>query len=123
MSPVATAYARLLLGGWLLLPGLAWAHATLAAASPPAGATVHTPPEQLVLTFSERVEARFCRVEVLKADGEAAVAGSWYVDPKDHARLIVPVIRLTPGVYSVAWRAVSVDTHRTEGRYQFSVAP
>jgi methionine-rich copper-binding protein CopC len=30
---------------------------------------------------------------------------------------------LKPGRYGVSWHAVSVDTHRTEGKYNFVVAP
>jgi len=36
--------------------------------------------------------------------------------------LVVPISRpLSPGRYSVRWHAVSVDTHRTEGAFQFTV--
>jgi methionine-rich copper-binding protein CopC len=30
---------------------------------------------------------------------------------------------LAPGRYRVRWHVVSVDTHRTEGEYSFSVEP
>jgi methionine-rich copper-binding protein CopC len=30
---------------------------------------------------------------------------------------------LTQGVYTVTWRAVSVDTHVTTGDFKFTVAP
>ncbi len=105
------------------LPATARAHATLQWASPPPGATVVAAPDSLVLLFSEAVEARFCRVEVLNQAGAAEVAGSWRADPKDAKRLLVPVIRLLPGTYTVHWRAVSVDTHKSDGSYKFTVAP
>ncbi len=105
------------------LPSTALAHAALQWASPPPGATVHGAPGSLVLLFSEAIEARFCRVEVLNQAGVAEVAGSWHADPKDAKRLLVPVIRLDPGTYTVRWRAVSVDTHKSDGTYQFTVAP
>lgn len=106
-----------------VLPTATLAHARLQWASPPPGATVHPAPEGLVLLFSEAVEARFCRVEVLNQAGAAEVAGSWHVDPADAKRLLVPVVRLDPGTYTVHWRAVSVDTHKSDGSYQFTVAP
>jgi hypothetical protein len=38
--------------------------------------------------------------------------------------LIVKVGKtLPPGVYTVNWRAVSVDTHHTQGDFQFTVTP
>ncbi len=101
----------------------ALAHAKLQWASPPPGATIHAAPGSLVLLFSEAVEPRFCRVEVLNQAGAAEVAGSWHGDPKDAKRLLVPVTRLDPGTYTVHWRAVSVDTHKSDGAYQFTVAP
>jgi hypothetical protein len=30
---------------------------------------------------------------------------------------------LMPGVYQVHWHVISVDTHRTEGNFSFTVAP
>jgi hypothetical protein len=36
--------------------------------------------------------------------------------------LIVPVAKaLAPGVYSVKWHAVSLDTHHTQGTFDFTV--
>jgi methionine-rich copper-binding protein CopC len=38
--------------------------------------------------------------------------------------LVTPVSApLKPGVYTVHWHAVSVDTHRTQGSFQFTVRP
>ena len=37
--------------------------------------------------------------------------------------LAVGVGPLPPGAYTVEWHAVSVDTHRTEGRFGFTVGP
>jgi len=30
---------------------------------------------------------------------------------------------LPPGIYTVIWHVTSIDTHKTEGRYQFTVGP
>ena len=30
--------------------------------------------------------------------------------------------KLTPGTYTVNWHVTSVDTHKTEGNYKFTVA-
>ena len=36
--------------------------------------------------------------------------------------MIVPMVApLTPGSYTVKWHVVSVDGHKTEGSYRFSV--
>jgi methionine-rich copper-binding protein CopC len=35
----------------------------------------------------------------------------------------LPLKQLPPGRYRVTWHAVSVDTHRTEGKYNFLILP
>ena len=37
--------------------------------------------------------------------------------------LRVPLKALPPGTYSVSWRVLSVDTHRTQGNFSFRVGP
>jgi methionine-rich copper-binding protein CopC len=37
--------------------------------------------------------------------------------------LSLPLKNLKPGRYRVSWHAVSIDTHRSEGKYNFLVAP
>ncbi len=101
----------------------ACAHAMLETAVPAVGATVKTAPAVLVLRFSERLEQRFSSVVVTAASGAAVGEGAIRTDPADGRRLLVPVSRLAAGVYTVVWHAVSVDTHRTEGSYRFTVAP
>ncbi|MBX5471829.1 MAG: copper homeostasis periplasmic binding protein CopC [Acetobacteraceae bacterium] len=106
----------------LTIPGVAFAHALLRSAEPAVGATVKTAPQNLTLNFTERLEAEFCRVEVTDAQGARVDQGRVQGDPSDGKRLIVPLKPLKPGVYTVIWHAVSVDTHKTEGRFRFTVA-
>jgi len=35
----------------------------------------------------------------------------------------VPLKAIGAGTYRVNWRALSVDTHRTQGNFSFKVAP
>jgi methionine-rich copper-binding protein CopC len=44
------------------------------------------------------------------------------VDGDPH-RLAVGLAPLQPGQYTVNWHATSVDTHKTEGSYNFTIAP
>ncbi len=120
---IAGRAAAAALGLWAAVPSVAHAHAALQWASPAPGATIGAAPQHLVLLFSEAIEARFCRVTVLNQAGAAEVAGSWHTDPADARRLLVPVVRLAPGTYAVHWRAVSVDTHSSDGNYQFTISP
>ena len=99
----------------------AFAHAQLQKAVPSVGGTVSSPSE-IRLEFSEGVEPKFSGV-TLKADGGAAEPlGAANVEAGDNKVLIVKVGKaLAPGVYTVNWHAVSVDTHHTQGSFQFTV--
>ncbi len=48
-------------------------------------------------------------------------AGKATVDPANHTELRVALKPLPPGTYKVIWRVLSVDTHRTQGDFTFSV--
>jgi hypothetical protein len=53
-----------------------------------------------------------------------APTGKPSVDPADNSVLVAPVPQaLKPGVYTVTWHVVSVDTHKTQGSFNFTVAP
>jgi methionine-rich copper-binding protein CopC len=98
----------------------AHAHARLLSASPPAGAAV-APPAEIRLSFSQRVEPQFCNVS-LSGPGGAVPLGWPSAAPGDSKVLIVKIgAKLAPGAYTVNWRAVSVDAHRTQGDFDFTV--
>ena len=64
----------------------AWAHARLDHSEPAADATVTTSPNEVRLTFSESVEAKFCRVQVLDAAGQEVDTKDVHADPKKRER-------------------------------------
>ncbi|MCW3473633.1 copper homeostasis periplasmic binding protein CopC [Limobrevibacterium gyesilva] len=101
----------------------AFAHAHLRSATPAAGSTVATAPDAVECTFSEALEPRFSALQVQDANGKRVDAGDMHLAPGDAKRMVVGVPKLGAGVYTVIWQATSVDTHRTEGRYTFTVAP
>lgn len=107
----------------LLLPCLAHAHAQLSKAEPPVGGTVHAAPPQVELTFSGAVEPRFSTVTVTDAAGAQVDKGDLHVAGGDAKHLAIGVGTLQPGTYKVIWHATSVDTHRSEGSFTFTVAP
>ncbi len=119
-----TARAALLLTTpCLLAPCLAHAHAQLRQADPPAGATVHAAPPRVELSFSEAVEPRFSTVVVTDAAGAQVDHADLHVAGGDSKHLAISLGVLRPGTYKVVWRATSVDTHKTEGSFTFTVAP
>ena len=101
----------------------ALAHALLRHAQPPVGSTVQAAPAELLLIFSEGVEPAFTSVAVTDAGGARVDTGAVRTAPDDPTRLLVGVRTLPPGIYRVSWHVTSVDTHKTEGSYQFTVRP
>ena len=99
----------------------AFAHAQLEKSTPPVGGTVASPSE-IRLEFSEGVEPKFSGVTLTAAGGGAAALGAASVEAGHQNVLIVRVAKpLSPGVYTVHWHAVSVDTHHTQGTFEFTV--
>lgn len=107
----------------LIMPSVAFAHAQLRQADPPVGAMVHSPPTQVELTFSEAVEPRFSSVAITDAAGVQIDKRELHAMPGDAKHVAVSLGALSPGIYTVTWHATSVDTHKTEGTFTFTVAP
>jgi methionine-rich copper-binding protein CopC len=111
--PVSLAFA--------LIACPAFAHAQLEKAMPAVGGVV-SPPSEIRLEFSEGVEPKFSKVSLSGPGGAAAQLGAARTEPNNPAVLVVPISKpLSPGDYTVHWQAVSVDTHHTQGTFQFTV--
>jgi copper resistance protein C len=106
--------------GLALLASEARAHAFIKTATPAVGSTVVTPPTQVVINFTEGVEPRFSTISVQDAQGHAVPVGAPHI-LSANTHLAVDVKPLPPGVYTVIWQATSVDTHKTEGKFTFTV--
>jgi hypothetical protein len=114
---------------WIHLVGLAmlvpassaFSHAFLERATPPAGSDIAASPPELSLTYTEGVEPLFSTIEVRDASGATVPTGKPHVAPGNNRRLVMELPKLSPGTYTVIWHATSVDTHKTEGSYRFTV--
>jgi methionine-rich copper-binding protein CopC len=104
-----------------LLPVSAGAHAHLNRASPAAGSVVTEQPSEVRMWFSEALEPRFSKAELVSATGSVVATGG--TNPADRKQLVVPVGELKPGVYKILWHAISADTHRTDGDFSFEIKP
>lgn len=83
---------------------VAHAHASLSHANPSDGSALSTAPQEVTLTFTAN------GIEV--SQGKGQVNGNV---------MGVSLKPLSAGIYKVNWRAVSTDTHKTEGSFTFSV--
>jgi copper resistance protein C len=105
-----------------LLCGPAGAHAFLEKASPAVGSILPSSPATLTLAFSEPIEPLFSSVQLLRPQGSGVPIGKPSVKQGGRA-LTIALPKLLPGRYTVVWHVTSVDTHKTEGRFTFTVAP
>jgi copper resistance protein C len=100
------------------LCGAAYAHASLLHANPAADSIVSAAPQEVTLTFTDTLEAAFSNLTVTDGNGVEVSQGKAQVN-KNTMR--VGLKSLNAGVYKVNWRAVSTDTHRTDGTFTFRV--
>ena len=100
----------------------AFAHPYPQTATPPVNSTVTLTPSEVTITFTESVEPRFSSIEVTGANAQRVEDGKPHLVDGDGKRLVVGLKSLLPGTYTVEWRATSVDSHKTNGRYHFTVA-
>ncbi|WEH34493.1 copper resistance protein CopC [Streptomyces sp. AM 4-1-1] len=115
--------ACLLFGLLLAGAGPAAAHAALTGSDPKDGAVVATAPEQVTLTFSEQVAMGADSIRVLDPTGERADTGG-PLDLQDGSTVRHGVALrggLPDGTYTVAWQAVSADSHPVSGAFTFSI--
>ncbi len=103
------------------LASAALAHAFLMRASPPAGAELHSSPPAVTITFTEAVEPAFSTIEIQGPAGKVETNAPHALE--GGRQLTVSLPKLDPGRYTVVWHATSVDTHKTQGKFTFSVAP
>jgi methionine-rich copper-binding protein CopC len=103
-----------------MLAPAAQAHAFLDHAVPAVGSTA-PPTHEVRLWFTEAVEPAFSAVTVTNAAGDRVNDGKIAIDSRNPQELRVRVEPLKAGVYHVQWRVISVDTHRTQGNFSFTV--
>jgi len=96
----------------------AHAHASLVRTSPSVGSIMSVPPHEVILTFTERLEAAFSKLTVVDASGSEVSEGKAQVNDNTMRVNLKP---LSAGIYKVNWRALSTDTHRIDGSFTFAV--
>jgi methionine-rich copper-binding protein CopC len=107
----------------LLFAAQARAHAFFEHSSPRAGSEVSASPPEVTVTFTEAVEPQFSSIEVHNAQGSRVDTGVVHSASGNGRQLVVGLSKLPPGTYTVVWHVTSVDTRKTEGRFEFTIAP
>jgi methionine-rich copper-binding protein CopC len=101
----------------------AMAHAFLDTADPPVGGTVAAAPKAVTLSFTQGVEPSFSTIEVDDASGVRVDLNDPHLAPGQDAVLTVDLKPLAPGDYTVTWHVTSIDTHKTQGHFIFTITP
>ncbi|OKO68184.1 copper resistance CopC family protein [Bradyrhizobium sp. NAS96.2] len=101
-----------------LATGKADAHAFLDRAEPRVGNKVPSPPREVTLYFTQKLEPAFSSVTVTGPSGQRVDAGKARVNGN---QMSVPLKGGGVGTYHVNWHVLSVDTHTTDGNFTFQV--
>lgn len=108
--------------GVAVWPDHASAHALLARADPPINASLRESPTRITLFMTEQLQRSHSSVQVLDSAGQRLDIGGTEFSDAVPTQMSVRVLRLEPGVYTVAWETLSeVDGHTWTGSYVFSV--
>ncbi|WP_213803586.1 copper resistance protein CopC [Granulicella sp. dw_53] len=116
---LSLAFAAIVVFALFLAVPSAFAHTHPEAMMPAADSTV-TSPSVVMMHFSGAIEPKFSHLTVTDATGHVVNKDSSAVGG-DAKSMTLAMPTLHPGVYIVNWVAVSVDSHRSQGEYKFTV--
>ena len=112
----------------LTFSGAAFAHAKLVNSTPAANAVV-AKPTKIVLTFNEKLIAKFATTTLtmtgmpgMKDHAPMKISGFTSAMSKDGKTMTLMMKRaLVAGTYELNWAAAGPDAHRMEGSFTFTV--
>lgn len=108
----------------MVVSNAAFAHAHLVTMAPAAESNLSVSPIILDLRFSEGVESSLSHVVLTDSKKKKIKIGKFAVVDKERKHVQIAVgSTLKPGKYEVEWRVVSVDGHKTHGKWTFEVSP
>ncbi|WP_327132771.1 copper resistance protein CopC [Streptomyces sp. NBC_01343] len=112
-----------LLAALFTAAGPASAHAALTASDPKDGAVVATAPAQVTLSFSEQVAMGDDSIRVMDPQGKRVDTGELRDMCSGTTIRYGTALHsgLPDGTYTVAWQAVSADSHPVSGAFTFSI--
>jgi copper resistance protein C len=103
----------------VLVSGPAWAHNSLTKAVPDKNSTVTQRPEQVELTFLQKVDPKALTIGVTDARKQPVPLAA----PKAKGKVGTVAFSepLLNGVYTVTYQVVSLDGHEVKGSYKFTL--
>ncbi|GGP39517.1 copper resistance CopC/CopD family protein [Streptomyces sindenensis] len=123
-AALLAALVSLVFGLLLAGAGPAAAHAALTGSDPSDGAVVDTAPKEVTLSFSEAIAVGDDSIRVLDPSGKRADTEAEPRDLSEGGTVRYGVSLhsgLPDGTYTVAWQAISADSHPISGAFTFSI--
>ncbi|MFE2976442.1 copper resistance CopC/CopD family protein [Streptomyces sp. NPDC059258] len=123
-AALLAALVSLVFGLLLAGAGPASAHAALTGSDPADGVVVDTAPKEVTLSFSEAIAVGDDSIRVLDPSGKRADTGAEPKDLSEGSTVRYGVALhtgLPDGTYTVAWQAISADSHPISGAFTFSI--
>jgi methionine-rich copper-binding protein CopC len=104
-------------------PPITLAHAIVVRTSPAQGGVGAEDIGKVDVWYDAGIRDAFAALAVVSAAGERVDKRDAAIDSADPSHVSVSVNRLTPGKYTVRYRALSADGHLVSGAWEFEVRP
>lgn len=104
-------------------PTLMLAHAIVVRTSPAQGGVGAGDIGKVDVWYDAGIRDAFAALAVVSASGERVDKRDAAIDSADPSHVSVSVNKLTPGKYTVRYRALSADGHLVSGAWEFEVRP
>jgi copper resistance protein C len=103
------------------IPSQSRAHAFPIRSEPRVGWTITSSPRKVTIWFDGELESAFSTITVYNSAKQQVDNGNSRLNAADSSVLEVDLPALAPGTYRVYWKALSKDTHLTEGDFSFTI--
>lgn len=102
--------------------GIAFFHARLTNALPEAESIMDQAPAEIRLVFSRRLDRSASYILLEDASGNPVKSEPIATLDGPQEQIAISVEAIPPGIYLVKWQASSLDRHRAQGSYRFTIA-
>ncbi len=102
------------------LPLIVNAHIRMLQSSPEPDSVLNTSPGKVSITFLGSVEPAFSKIEVYDEKGNRVSKKTTFSD-NDTTMEVELEKNLPPGVYTVKWKCVSIDGHKQNKEFRFTI--
>jgi methionine-rich copper-binding protein CopC len=125
VSPLRVFLPIVLLASMVMIvafPAVTEGHAFPVRSEPRVGWTIGTSPQKVTIWFDGELEPAFSSIVVYNSTKQQVDKRNSRVTGSDNSVLEVDLPGLGTGIYHVYWKALSKDTHVTEGDFTFTIA-